>query len=98
MLEKLNLPNIDLSKVKKEYLILSCVVLIIGIAFFFYKNIFQPLQEKDERLLLKLQKAQMDIQKARISPDDMKKMDLEVREIASAILNMSYVSKEDKKK
>jgi Tfp pilus assembly protein PilO len=83
--QNLSWQNIDLSKIKKEHLALLCLVLIIGIIFFAYRNIFQPLQKSMEQVSAKLQKTEIDIKMARISPENLKKLENNVSEINTEI-------------
>ena len=77
----MDIPNIDLSKIKKEHLALACIILVAAIAFFAYRNIFSPLLDRIKEASAEVQELEVDIQKARISPVALKKLEDEVGEI-----------------
>lgn len=77
--------NIDLGKIKKEYLILICAVLFVSIAFFFYKNVFSPLQNKIKRVCAQVEQKKRDIQKAELNPRILEELEDELAKIQMQI-------------
>ena len=77
--------NIDLSKVKKEYMALAYVILAVIIVFVAYKNIFTPLLKKSGEMSTQLEQRKRDIQKAKISPQALKELEDEINGIKTRV-------------
>ena len=70
--------NIDLSKIKKEYLALICMILIAVITFLAYKNTFAPMLARIKKVSAQIEQRKMNIQKAKVGPQALKKLEKEV--------------------
>lgn len=77
--------NLDLSKIKKEHLVLICAILAVVIVFAAYKNIFTPLLGKIKDVSVQKQQRQRDIQKAKVGPEVLKELEEELDEIKARI-------------
>lgn len=77
--------NIDLSKVKKEYLLASCAILIVAILFLSYNNIFKPLLGKIKQVSEQIEQTERDIQRAKVSPDSLKGLEAGIEKLKARI-------------
>ncbi len=62
---KIDLSSIDLSKLKKGHLIVTCALLIIVIMFFSYQSIFRPLAGEIKETSRQLGQKERDLQRAK---------------------------------
>jgi len=76
----IDLSKIDLSKLKKEHLIVICVLLVIAVIFFFYQSIFRPLTGEIGRASRQIGQRERDIQRAKTAPK-LKDLEGEIRAI-----------------
>ena len=77
--------NIDLSKVKSEYLLAICAILIVAILFLSYNNIFKPLLGKIKQASKQIEQTERDIQRAKVSPDSLKSLGAEIEKLKAPI-------------
>lgn len=84
-MQNIKLPKIDLNKVRKEYLTLGSILLIILIAFFAYKNVLSPLLGRIKEASAQMERKKADIQKARISPQALSELEKEIEGLKSQI-------------
>lgn len=77
--------NLDLSKVKKEHLVLISIILSIFIFFAAYKNVFSPLLGKIKDVNLQIEQRKMNIQKAKVSPQSLKALEDEIEGIKTKL-------------
>lgn len=82
---KIDLSNIDFSRVKKEHLVLICTALIAGVILFSYKNIFNPLLGKIKTVSTQIEQRKNDIQRAKIAPQDLSEHEQEIEELRTQI-------------
>lgn len=79
------MPKIDLSRIKKEQLSLTCIILAAAIAFFAYTTVFSPLLGKIKKLSGQIEQREKNIQKAKIDPQALKKLEDEANEIRTRV-------------
>ncbi len=77
--------NIDLSKIKSEYLLAICAILIVAILFLSYNNIFKPLLGKIKQLSEQIEQTERDIQRAKVSPDSLKSLGAKIERLKTQI-------------
>jgi len=80
-----DLINIDLSKIKKEHLLIGCIVLIITIALLAYQNIFKPLSGRISDTSAQIQQKENAIQRAKTSPQALENIEKEMAQIQSKV-------------
>ena len=73
--------NIDLSKVRKDYLALISIGLIALLALFAYMKIFSPLFFKIKSASRQVEQKRSELERARISPDALRKLEREMAAI-----------------
>lgn len=75
--------NIDLSKIKKEHILIGCVVLIVLIIFLAFRGIFSPLLAKTKEAVDQIEQKQGAIARAKVGPESVKNLKREVAQIKS---------------
>ena len=78
-------PNIDLSKIKSEYLLAICAILIVAILFLSYNNIFKPLLGKIKQASEQIEQTERDIQRAKLSPGSLKSLGADIEKLKPQI-------------
>lgn len=77
--------KIDLNKIKKEHLLIGCIILIAAIAFLSYRNIFKPLMGKSKKVSKQIEQRKRDIQGAEVGPDSLKELEAEIERLKTQI-------------
>ena len=77
--------NIDLSKVKKEHLLIGGVALIVIILLLAFFNIFKPLLGKSKDADLQIVQKQNTIERAKVGPEAAKTLEKELIQIRSEL-------------
>ena len=77
----INLSNIDFTKVKKEYLIAACLIFLLLIVFFSYRSVLSPLLSEIRHISTEMERRTIDIQRARIAPQDLSSLEEEIARI-----------------
>ncbi len=77
--------NIDLSKIKKEYLAFGSLALGVIIVFMAYANIFTPLLKKNAQLSAQIKQKTADIQRGKIGPQALQKLQLEINQLKTQV-------------
>ncbi len=76
---------VDLSKVKKEYVVLISIILTVSIVFVAYTNIFRPKLGKIKMLSAQIEQKRRNIQRARIGPEALKALEGEVKQMQTQL-------------
>ena len=77
--------NIDLSKLKKEHLVLIYIILFVAIAFAAYKNVFNPMRGKIKEVSAQIEQRKGNIQKAKVSPEVLENLEAEIDRLNTQI-------------
>lgn len=80
-MSKLKISDLALKKVKPEYALLICIVLIIAIPLFYYKNVFRPIIERNGALSRQIAQRKEDIERAKVGPEALGSLEEEIKQL-----------------
>lgn len=75
---KIDLSSIELGRIKKDYLVVGFVALIIIIIFFAYKNIFSPTLSRIKKISAQIGKKKTNIERAKVGPLTLVELEQEI--------------------